>query len=73
VRELSFIELKSFRVGGTFAWLTVDNKDAWDLREFCEDYLVFILDTSDNAISEKVPVALVILTLVESYTQSESV
>jgi len=66
VRKLPFIKLQSLRIGSTFTWLTIDYKDARYLGKFCKDDFVFIFNTADNTIGQKVPVALIILALVES-------
>ena len=64
--EFSFIQLEPLGVRSSLAWLSVDDKHAWDLRQFCKDDLILILDAAHDTIGEQVAVAFVILTLVQS-------
>ena len=48
--QFSLVQLESLRIGGSLTRLTIDDKDAWDLGQLCEDDLVLIFNSSDDTV-----------------------
>jgi len=61
VRQFSLVQLQALRVGCPLTRLTVNDENAWDLRQLCEDDLVLVFNSSDNSISKQVAVPFVFL------------
>ena len=65
VSQITLIEVKSIGICIPFRRLPIDNQNAWNLRKLSKNNLVFIFNSSDDSVFQKVSISLVLLTRCE--------
>jgi hypothetical protein len=62
VSQITLIEVKPIRICIPFGRLPVDYQNPWNLRKLSKNDLVFIFNSSDDSVFQKVSVSLILLT-----------
>ena len=63
--QISFIEVKPVGICIPLRGLPIDDQNAWNLRELSKNDLVFIFNSSDDSVFQKVSVSLILFTRCE--------